>query len=285
MGTSSLAKLAGSALSRLDASSIVVFSVACVVSIFVVIAFIVWRIRRNSLKSVTLVGYPVRLSGASQVTIDQNKIPPTLNGQEYTYSFWLYLADYNTVTTPPKILFGRGSEESGKDGGGKGRSPLVYMDSTTNKMYLSVLLSGGAGQSVALAGVPSSQYYVTATVDYVPLQRWVHVALVVQDNLISVYVDGDLYTVKNASDQNPSSSGASPLPAIFGPTAGGVTVGSSVGGVNPNAFMSQLQVFNYGMTQRDIKLRYAGGPSTPSALGALGIPGYGIRSPVYRVDT
>lgn len=265
-------------ISNLGPTSAVVFSVVCVMLLVIIIAFIVWRVQRRNLKSVVLVKSPIRLYGAGLPYImDKSMIPATVNGQEYSYSFWIYLVQYDPAKTSI-MVFGRGIQA-----GNVGGSPLVYMDKNTNKMYISI-----AKNSVLLTDeidqVPASANYVTAKVDYIPLQRWVNISVVVQDYLMSVFMDGDMYTVRNVTDPPDIGDATTTTSSstIFGPTTGDVSVGAV--SPQPKAFLSQLQFFNFALTQQEVKARYAAGPTSSSALGVLGIPAYGIRSPMYKLD-
>lgn len=185
----------GGRFSRLDPTSVVVFSVVCVMVLVLIIAVIVWRVRRSDLQSTVLIKDPVQMfgSGGLPVTIASSLIPPTLSGQEYSYSFWLYLVQYNTSATS-MLVFGRGVSGTPHTGG----SPLVYLDKATNTMYVSI--ANVSKPNVQLDAVSTNASYVTGKVDYVPLQRWVHFAFVVQDYLMTVYMDGDVYTVSNVTD-------------------------------------------------------------------------------------
>lgn len=271
----------GSRLSKLDPTSVIVFSVACVVVLVLIIAYIVWRVRRRDLKSKIIVRDPMRLYGTGvPYTVDKSIIPSTVNGQEYSYSFWMYLVQYD-ASSSQIMIFGRGIQP-----GGIGGSPLVYLDNNTNKMYVSIA-KNTALLNLPLDSVQASSDYVTATIDYVPLQRWVNVAIVVQDYLLTVFMDGDIYTVSNVTDAQDIGPGVLALNdsgtrSIFGPTSGDIIVGA--GSPQAKAFVSQIQFFNFALTQRDVRARYARGPLTASALSVLGIPAYGIRSPVYKIE-
>lgn len=264
-----------SRVSSFDTTSVVVWSVACVLLLVLIIAYLVWRIRRSDFKSLKLVRDPIRLNSTEMpLTIDQSKIPSTLNGQEYSYSFWMYLVQYEQQVGPT-LIFARGQKS------GAGGSPLVYLDQATNKLYVSVAKNTATASTTTLATISSkagSNDFVTATIDYVPLQRWVNVAIVLKDSLLTLFLDGDIYTVANVTDAPSSTSHR----ATFGATSGDVVVGA----VSPQqqAFLSQLEFFNYALTQRDVKARYARGPLPASALAMLGIPAYGIRSPVYKLE-
>lgn len=278
-GSPSWTAALGSHFSKLDSTSLIVFSVVCVLVLVLIIALIVWRIRRSDLKSTVLVKNPIQMfgSGAVPVTIVASKIPPTLSGQEYSYSFWVYLVQYATSGSS-MMLFSRGQQALHTGG-----SPLVYLDKNTNTMYVSVATTTTVTPVPTIDGVGASLGYVTAKIDYVPLQRWVNVAFVVQDYLLTVYMDGDIYTVMNVTDlpDAGATGNTPPKRPSFAPTTGDIIVGDT--SYQPQAFLSQLLFFNYALTQQDVYTSYSAGPLAPSAMSLIGIPAYGIRSPVYRI--
>lgn len=269
----------GSHISKLDSTSLIVFSVICVMVLVLIIALIVWRIRRGDLKSTVLVKDPIQMfgSGGVPVTIPTSAIPTTLSGQEYSYSFWVYLVEYTTAQSP-MMLFSRG-QQTGHTGG----SPLVYLDKNTNVMYVSIATTTVVTPTPTIDQISASLGYVTAKIDYVPLQRWVNVTFVVQDYLLTVYMDGDIYTVVNVTDA-PDAGSTNTKPTIrpsFSTTTGDIIVGDT--GNHPQAFLSQLRFYNYALTQENTYTCYSAGPLSPSAMSLIGIPAYGIRSPIYRI--
>lgn len=264
-----------SKLYAIDSTSAVVFSVICVLVLIVIVAYIIWRVRRSNLTSNLLVRDPIRMYGSSMpLTVDQSKFPSTMNGSDYSYSFWLYLISYD-ATNQPILLFGRNTHAEGSGG-----SPIVYLDKDKNTMYVSIATSKAASTDLTLDKIATSNEYVTATIDYVPLQRWVNVSIVVQDYLMTLYMDGDIYTVANVTDTPTGSL----TRAIFGSTTGDMTVGSATPGGQPKAFFSHLRFFNFALTQRDVSANYGNGPFGVNSLSMFGIPAYGIRSPVYKID-
>lgn len=259
--------------SSTDGTSVVVLSVVCVLLLVLIIAYIIWRIRRTNLKSVVLLRDPIRLKGAGlPLVVNGTKIPNTMNGQEYSYSFWLYLVQFDAASDMIP-LFGRGTSNS----------PAVYLDAASNKMYVSIAKNSAKVSAIPtkLRDIYTSNDYVTATIDYVPLQRWVNVAVVVQDFMMTLYLDGDIYTVANVVGSQATSVGT--RRNVFGATNGDVYIGCAATALQATAFMSQLQFYNYALMQLDVQRRYAAGPLTSSTLGILGIPAYGVRSPVYKI--
>lgn len=268
-------------------NTVLTFTVLTLIAIVVVIAYIVWRLTRRNLSSITLVSTPRKLFGQSTAkVIPSSKMPVTQAGREFAFSFWLYLSDYQ-VTSQHKLVFMRGATDPGAV---SGASPLVYLDSSTNKLYLSIAtnqanIAGDKNLYSVLNGDKSG--YVTATVEYVPLQRWVCVAFSVRQQLMSVYVDGDLYTIENVGDSKGvkrPGRGKAARP-IFAGVKGDLSVGPvGLETASTTGYIARLVFYNYSPSQSDMSSIYRSGPTPPNLMGAFGLSDYGLRSPVYKVD-
>ena len=273
----------GSILSGLTSSmsskgALVVFGVITFLLIILVVCYIAYRVRRKDLRSVSIVKSPRRLyEMTSPLFFDSDKLPSTLNGQEYSFSSWLYITDFVT-TTDYKLIMMRGGNGTSI----ASATPIMFMDNKTNKLYISIKTNQSSSVS-RLSDVldKSISKYLTATVEYLPLQRWVQVAFVVQDNLLSVYLDGDMYTVENVYDFNvPGTSRP-----VFAGTSGNAIVGNVPGTASTQGFICKTEFFNYGLSQNDIRAIHDVGPvSSKNVLARMGLPAYGVRSPIYRED-
>lgn len=257
------------------------FMVVVLLIIVLVIIFIIYRVSRADLKNVRALTSPVKLyeRGSGPFKFDRSRLPVTLNGQEYAFSFWLYLAEA-TATADHKLLLMRGRGSASIEGA----SPVVFLDRTTNKLYVSALTNQSrktTGEIIALNDLLNKGNQVlTATVEYVPLQRWVHYVVVVADNLLTVYQDGDLYTVENVMELPVKANGPRPvIRGIDGDLYVGATNSSTTKGL-----VAKVDYFNYALTPQMVRSLYDQGPTPNTMLSRFGVPEYGVRSPVYRLD-
>lgn len=272
--------------------------------IVAIIAYIVWRLNSSSLTATDVIKDPVRLSGAGTpadggdsssdspkkmpYTLSAAKLPTMSVGQEFSMSFWLYLNDFQ-ATSNMKLLINRMNGNKGLSGA----NPVVFLDQTTNKLYVcvattrrpstpkttldSLLITGGKGNS-------NNWSYLTAILDYVPMQRWVQVVFTVQDNTLTLYQDGGMYTVASLYDM------VDPTAKVTRPTFAACTGDMTVGNSDPTfssdttGFVSRVQFFNYALSASQVAKLYATGPTNTNLLRSLGVPEYGVRSPVYRID-
>lgn len=259
---------------------VVIFVLVTLLLIIGIIVWMVYRMKRTDLQGTTLLKAPRALydMNGGAITIENTKLPVTSgNGQEFTYSFWLYLVDF-TTTIAHKPLITRGAGGSTVNDAGT----LVYLDNRTNKMFISLKTNLSTTPVATFAQVldNASSKYITATVEYVPLQRWVNVAFVVKDNLLTVYLDGDMYTIENVHDFY-TTTGHRP---VFGTMVGDVKIGQLTDTSETRGFISKVMYFNYGLMQSEIRSNYNAGPTTTNVMSRLGFPEYGVRTPVYRLD-
>jgi len=190
------------------------------------------------------------------------------------------------------------------------------------------------------------------TINYVPLQRWVHIGIVVNENLnggsITAYVDGQLdnqitsqsqisiadssiqattssfgtnsiFQVKSITTQQGNSiqltqatttapvggaktlSSTSTAPSYGNPVLikpsfsianadldrkGDIYIGGSLSsamGPGFSGLISKIQFFNYDLNIQDVYNNYLKGP-IDNLMAKLGLPPYGVRSPVYPLS-
>jgi len=132
---------------------------------------------------------------------------PSGNGKKRTYTFWIYINDLNYMTNSYKNVAYIGDENSLKN-----RSPYIFLDKNNNKLFVrfskqDITSSGDDSLSNNFENAKSANdidnmgdFYnfisQGITIDYVPIQRWVHIAIVINDigrsATMSAYVDGDI---------------------------------------------------------------------------------------------
>jgi hypothetical protein len=259
-------------------NTLIVLSVITVFVTILVIAYIVYRVRRKNLKGKVLVKKPFELSNASfskPMIITSDKIPTSKYGIEFTYSFWLYVHSFE-VTDLPKLIFLRGFENSYGEA-----SPIVFMDAKSNRLNICVRTNMSV-TTTSLGDItkPESSFLI-ASIEYTPMQRWVHVAFMIKENLLTVCLDGELYTVENVLDFTVS--GVNPL---ISSQSGDMTVGNIPGSAGVRGHLTQLEIFNYALSLDDVYSVYKKGPFSmmQSLMSKLGLGDYKLRTPIYKSD-
>jgi hypothetical protein len=134
-------------------------------------------------------------------------------------------------------------------------------------------------------------------IPYVPLQRWVHVAIVCNVNsfnsTIYTYIDGDMVKSYNDKATMSESVGATneSIKADYSNidlnTSGFLYTGNTEGydgavGAGFSGLISKFTSFNYELNQTDIYNDYNAGP-IDGILAKLGLGLYGIRNPIYKI--
>jgi Concanavalin A-like lectin/glucanases superfamily len=267
-------------------STIAMFIIIALILIVIIVVYIVYRMKRSDLQNVVILKNSLRLYNMKETyKFEAYNLPPTLNGQEYSYSFWLYLVEYPPMNSHA-LLFSR--SQSGQSV--HQANPVVFLDKSTNKLHVAVRttmpastpLTESMGTKIFDTILDRQQSgFLTTTIEYVPLQRWVHIAFVVQDNLLTLYMDGDIYTVANLFDM-PRPSGVRP---VFASSSGDVYIGYMPSlPAQPRAFLGKTQFYNFALMHKDVRSVYSEGPTVQKILGRMGLPEYGLRTPIYRLD-
>jgi len=209
-------------------------------------------------------------------------------GQEFTYSLWLYLVDYDDSSDDYRMIFMRNETEDELNGA----NPVVFMDGRTNRMFVALRTNTSLPVSDLSELVPSSSgtggldtnNFLTGVIEYVPLQRWVNLVIVVQDNLMTLYLDGEMYSVRNVHDLwNPHQSADRP---ILSSTQGDTYVGPTTQNSNSiRGFLSGLKYFNHALMADAIQGIYMQGPNYKTFGSRFNfVKKYGLQSPIYRLD-
>lgn len=248
-----------------------------------VIIFLIYKVRQYSLKTVDLMRVPVinanPMSGEHHTFLG-GRLPELRNGGEYTFSLWLYMENV-TITSDYKIVLYQGNASGYVNG-----STFVYMDPNTNRLYITLRTNGNPevvdrDGRVMLQQIKDNPNLMQATIDYVPMQRWVHVMFSVRDAVMYLYLDGELYSVNSVYDLPTRADGSRPM--ITKPI-GDVFIGGKADREGVNGYLARAQFMNFAATLQQAKAVYNEGPYKRSLLSYVGIDNVNIRSPFYFTD-
>ena len=244
---------------------VVVVCILFIVIVYVMI-YIFKQYNDTSLKTVTMVKKPIKVPSDRLLNISEDAGLPKLNyvnGKEFSYSFWIYVdGDNNQNTSYRKFILGRMESSDSVNNA----SPLFELDNISNKFFVKLSTSSS-----------TSERKDSLEIKYFPLQRWVNVVLVVDNNFVQLFLDGELREVKDLSDHQQDSS-------IVNTPVGNLFIGSSVNKPSFNGYISKVQAFNYAVTIDHAKVIYKAGPLHKTVLSVIGIDTYGIQNPIYRID-
>jgi len=263
-------------------NGIVILIIVALILIVIIIIWIISIVRKSNFKVVNISDRIIRLDRSENMpmTFASSKFPPS-NGHEFTFSFWIYLTDYDVLYNH-RSLFRRGGSVDGINFG----NPIVALDAKTNKMYIAIKTNQSLEVQSIEDVLTSTKKYAVSMIDYVPLQRWVNVAFSVQDALATIFMDGDIYSVKSITDildvDAISNTGVSGSRGFYSNTTGDMYVGDSK--YITKGFISRLQYFNYACTQKQMQQIYKAGPVKQTIMSMIGLSTYGMRTPVYKID-
>lgn len=312
--TSALASnLFGKAKDSLSGKSgIIILSVFFLLLFVAVIVYIIKEVKGNKYEvGKTVTNEIIKLSELdSPVEIPGSEFKQH-KPREYTYSFWLYVDGFTQTPGYGKIVFHRGERESVQ-----AANPIVMMDELTNQLHFVIRTEGSTLASSEesidyrkLKPILERNYFINKdlkltdtninkhlvlSVDSVPRQTWMHYALVIKNNIVTLYQNGEYYMTKSVNDFMRSK----PVEVnqkgeeimydlVIDKTAGSLFVGrnASVGGRNAvNGYLSKMEFFTYALNISDVYNVYKKGPIQPNWLQKLGISGYGLRTPVFKVN-
>jgi len=323
LANSSPVKSVQSAVQQLQenpkAKSVIVWSILLTLVAFVA-AYLLYRyINTNKVnrKSYLLPESKVPILGTEYRSLDGREIPAIGNGKRTTIMFWIYLHDVEKYKGVYRHILHRG------DRGVDKASPLIFLDKFENKIH--VRFDSAASPSTITMASPYIDSYTAGatkktvskdedrvlfdlathgvTIDYVPLQRWVHVAIVVNEEVnsgtISVFLDGELVKHEMSGKQTKKiefqieGTNAPVMESVVRKfqnlnldKTGNIWVGGSMMetdiGPGFSGLVSKIEFVNYDMNASDIYDKYMQGPIDNMA-SKLGLPAYGMRSPIYRV--
>tara|TARA_Y100000389_G_scaffold193749_1_gene222871 strand:+ start:4313 stop:5389 length:1077 start_codon:yes stop_codon:yes gene_type:complete len=248
-------------------------------------------------------------------TLDFDRNIKSGNGLKRTYTFWIYIKDMSN-TGYKNVLF------VGNKGSVRERSLQIFLDNKKNKMYIRFrkaneeerknnnnlfdnLDTGNINEYVnnlngnEQISTEFRQYMSQGTcIEYIPIQRWVHVGIVVNDygssvgGNITTYVDGELVGIaghkeelRGLGDKEDNEKYDVNNLDLNSTTVGQLVVGGSYGTDRSPGFaglLSKFTIWNYDLNDRDIYNNYNEGP-IDNLLARLGLGAYGLRSPIYRI--
>jgi hypothetical protein len=270
-------------------------------------------IMKTDLRTVTLLKDAIKVPQYRKVNINADVPMPSLyNGAEFSYSAWMYIESFNRTGKPQLVLY-NGKGDSFSDA----ISPVFYLDPEYVTLHVLLRTNKGARAGVHRGSLENLHKYrdcdfVRLSVDYVPMQRWVNVTLVVDNEYVQLFFDGELRKVIDITDKDlienihsdiqTTTKGpddlcendnvcCKPENTCCGKRLMNTNTGKQlyIGKIGTdevfNGYLSKVQFFNYAITVDHAKIIYKSGPLHQSMLGRLGLPMYGLRNPFYKIDT
>ncbi len=272
-----------SLLAQFNASAIAMLAIAVFVT-FLVAYGLYWYITRSMLKK-HMYFYPdtkIPVRGDELNVISSTQSPFTKNGKRKTIAFWLYVHDVSQTKNGRREILRVGAEDvlpTSVDA-----SPYIFMDGSDTKLYIVFKPSANDLKKIITDKFTNSDDETDrfkklaessgVVLPYVPIQRWVHIAVVINETgsggTFTAYVDAEPVVAVNRNVFNLKLDVEGSL---------------YVGGKDGDGFaglVSRVMIADYDLNAQDIYNLYKQGP-IDNLFAKMGLPAYGVRSPVYRL--
>jgi hypothetical protein len=253
--------------------AVIVIAVICVAVVYYFIANAVFNKKSIIIEKTK---FPIKGNVKSVIMIEN--FPSSGNGLRRTYTFWVYVNDVNNAGGKPKHIFSIGNDSSTNSITDK--SPVVVLkDSKLHICFPTPDTTTGPKAPITVDEIGNgTKKGNTVSFDYLPMQRWVHIAVVITDDYqgstVSLYMDAQL-----ASSTTNEKDGTT-LKGFKLDTTGSLIVGGDNSATYGfNGLLSKVGIHNYDLNSRDIYNIYSEGPID----GLLASLGYGVRAPLYKL--
>lgn len=213
------------------------------------------------------------------------EMPNITNGRRISFSFWIYIHDIDKYKGVVRHVMHLGDEDvmSG--------SPVVFLGANDNRIYIAMDKPNITYPAWATTPRQKLEYRATKhgmIFDYVPIQRWVHVGVVINESVnggsIIGYMDGEL--VKTVTtDTNVMVQGSlekTSFQNLVLDKRGSLFIGGSMTspmGPGFSGLVSKVKFYNHDLNVQDMYKDYRSGPLAGGVLSKLG---YGLRTPIYK---
>lgn len=251
--------------------AVIVIAVICVAVVYYFIANAVFNKKSIIIEKTK---FPIKGNVKSVIMIEN--FPSSGNGLRITYTFWVYVNDVNNAGGKPKHIFSIGNDSSIDSIIDK--SPVVVLKDS--KLHICFPNSAEVGAPTNVDDIGGNKKDNTVSFDYLPMQRWVHIAVVISDDYqgstVSLYMDAQL-----ASSTTNEKDNGKKLKGFKLDTTGSLIVGGDNSATYGfNGLLSKVGIHNYDLNSRDIYNIYSEGPID----GLFASLGYGIRTPIYKLS-
>lgn len=268
--------------------------------IALIIAYIMYNYIANSLfnQSKIIISdtkIPILANIKTEINIDNNL--KSGNGIKRSYTFWIYIKDLDGESYKNVLYMGENY---------KNASPVIFFDKHENKLYVRFnkkdmsITSSSSTLHDYLENTTNLYLYMKQgiRIEYIPIQRWVHVGIVVNDigsgSTISSYIDGDLVDVVTNDDpiewinkKEGQSDKKYDLNNLILDSKDKITIGGNINSLDTDigfqGLICKFSIFNYDLNYNDIRNDYNKGP-IDNILAKLGLGSYGVRSPIYKIS-
>jgi len=202
-----------------------------IVASIVVVAVYFYLSRTSSSPSSSVSIQGTIADGKKQVT-SKLAVPRSFNQKEgatFSYTCWIMVNDFAYKYGSQKVIFTKGPDDLSS------MCPALFLDGTTNTLIMKMDTFGG-NEVIPISNIPA--------------KKWIHVAIVVDQDSVDVYINGVLHTHHSLSQLPKQNNGM-------------VHIGLN-GGFDGK--ISGLQYYSYFMTPAQVSASMSSAPQTSDPL-------------------
>lgn len=280
---------------------LVLAGIVCYIIYYIIVDNVIYQ------KRILLPGTETPLLCTKYSKLPFSDILDSGNGNKRSYCFWIYILDIQSQAGEYRHIAtitnkGNKNKEIEKSSlcirVNKERNSIEFRFGTNNSSPASLYYTEPSTTSFLttdiMVGTTPVKYLTGVEIKYVPIQRWVHVGIVINDNgggSITTYIDGNFVETinnKNVKEQEYSSGAQIDTNRLNLDHVGILFVG---GEETPptevpmgfSGLFSRFTIFNYDLNRNDIYKEYSSGP-IKGGLSSIGLTAYGIRNPIYKLN-
>lgn len=142
-------------------------------AVILIIIYLVWNYIFSDPTSKNLI---TMTDGQKTKKINHGDLPGNKGSNDFAYSFWIYINDWNHAYNEQKIIIER------KKGEHKG--PIIYLGEHKNDLHVEITSHSTSGGNSPLTE--------TITLENIPVQKFTHIVVTVNNSAVDMYLDGKL---------------------------------------------------------------------------------------------
>lgn len=149
----------------------ILLGIILLIVLVVVIVILVNRAKKNKANVSVLMGAP---ADAFDLKDKSFPVKNSDEGLEFSYSVWIYIQDW---TRGWKNIFVKGNKTEGA-GTNSARAPGLWLYPDTNALHARINTFASPNEGCDIKNIP--------------LQKWVHIAYILNNRTVDIYIDGKL---------------------------------------------------------------------------------------------
>lgn len=176
VGMNATKKATTKTINKFTSASLFV-KILVVILALALILFLIWAVyvlienaKYKTKNSPFVITEPVNAFKSNQKPVKVKKVPNSVDGHALSISFWMYIDDWNYKFGEWKNILIKGNDDK--------RAPGLWLYPKTNSLHARINTF--------------ADYNEGCDIRNIPLQKWVHIAYILNQRTVDIYVDGKL---------------------------------------------------------------------------------------------